>query len=87
MIDRFIHDDFQNDMREYENGDYVLYEDYKELKAENAILKEREDGLNNALKLADDEIDRLRKALEEIQSTDNFLEIWDIAKETLKQEK
>ena len=31
----------------------------KELEAENTILKEREDGLNNALKLADAEIDRL----------------------------
>ena len=31
MIDRFIHDELKNNMREYENGDYVLYEDYEEL--------------------------------------------------------
>ena len=40
------------------------------LEAENAILKEREDGLNHALKLANAEIDRLHKALEAIIEID-----------------
>lgn len=69
------------------------------LKSENTKLKaERDKWKTDHELLVDDykqilidlnkkdaENKRLREALEEIQATDNFLEIWDIAKEALKE--